>query len=51
MDASSDDIWFDCIEDLGDLEFESVHQVWDHDLREGVFLKEAALLGMVNLLL
>ena len=48
MDTSSD-VWHDCLEDLGALEFETVQQVWDQDIREGVFLKEAALLGMVNI--
>ena len=51
MDTSDDVLWHDCFEnlaDLGDFELEEVDQVWDYDLREGVHLKEAALLGMVN---
>ncbi len=46
--ANNDDC-FDCLENLGELELEEVDPIWDHDLREGVFLHEAKLLAMVKL--
>ena len=46
--GTENDDCFDFLEHLEECELEEVDRMWDHDLREGVFLHEAKLLAMVK---